>query len=647
MSADFQNDPYSWEGLTGWKSYRMARPFRGMYWDVRRRLPYYWSDITDGFNYRTFAGTIRIFFVNLLPALAFQLDMERNTDGYFGINEGLFASALAAVVFSLLSAQPLTVVGITGLISLFNYTVYDIAVAQGVADIYPQLIAWVSIWAAITHWMASILNWCDYMRYITDFSSTSFGLYVGTIYMSKLQWTFIFQHQSLTAATVKGVEELVDQFNNGSVPGGYLSVVIALCYWFTVYGLELMGSTIMFRPYIRKFLSDFAYPIATIFWTGFSHIPGRIKDTELLRVPHTRAFYPTTDRSWLVDFWNLEVKWVFVALPMGILLTLLFYYDHNVSSLGAQAKQYPLTKPAGFHWDFFLLGCTCFIGGIIGIPLPNGLVPQAPVHTDSLTEYKDRLVTSKEIEDKPNAPQLRNNKKVIVADNVAEQRVSHFLMALGLIGTMTGPLLVVLHTMPRALFSGVFFVVGWGSIEGNGIVDNALHICRETRFVSPQEPRLTLKKSRIALYIMFQLLGVGFSVAISQTIGALGFPVIIVSLIPLRWVILPRIFTEHELLVLDAPTADADVVLASMGGRPELPEVRLARQKREARGEGGENGSHGSGGTSGTSSATNDSGLRSRETFPNSKEGQEEEAREKDEMDARQDVRSTLRTGHA
>jgi hypothetical protein len=267
------------------------------------------------------------------------------------------------------------------------------------------------------------------------------------------------------------------------------------------------------------------------------------------------------------------------------------------------------------------------------------------VHTDSLTEYKDRLVTSKEIEDKPNAPELRNNKKVIVADNVAEQRVSHFLMALGLIGTMTGPLLVVLHTMPRALFSGVFFVVGWGSIEGNGIVDNALYICRETRFVSPQESRLTLKKSRIALYIMFQLLGVGFSVAISQTIGALGFPVIIVSLIPLRWVILPRIFTEHELLVLDAPTADADVVLASMGGRPELPEVRLARQKREARGEGGENGGN-SGGTSGTSSATNDSGLRSREAFSSSKERQEE-AREKDEMDARQNVRSTLRTGHA
>lgn len=183
-SADFANDPYTWEGTTGWKSYRSARPFRGMYHDVRRRLPYYWTDIIDGFNYRTFAGTIRIFFVNLLPALAFQLDMTRNTGGYFGINEALFSSALAAVVFSTLSCQPLTVVGITGLISLFNYTIYDIAVAQHIQHLYPQFICWVSIWAAITHWMAAVFNWCDYMRYITDFSSQSFGFYVGIIYMS-------------------------------------------------------------------------------------------------------------------------------------------------------------------------------------------------------------------------------------------------------------------------------------------------------------------------------------------------------------------------------------------------------------------------------------------------------------------------------
>lgn len=46
------------------------------------------------------------------------------------------------------------------------------------------------------------------------------------------------------------------------------------------------------------------------------------------------------------------------------------------------------------------------------------------------------------------------------ATAVVEQRISHFLMGLALIGTMTGPLLAVLHTIPTALFAGVFFIVG-------------------------------------------------------------------------------------------------------------------------------------------------------------------------------------------
>lgn len=63
---------------------------------------------------------------SLLPALAYTLDMSRRTNDFYSINESLFSSALAAMVFSLFSAQPLTIVGITGLISLFNYTIYDI-----------------------------------------------------------------------------------------------------------------------------------------------------------------------------------------------------------------------------------------------------------------------------------------------------------------------------------------------------------------------------------------------------------------------------------------------------------------------------------------------------------------------------------------
>lgn len=265
--------------------------------------------------------------------------------------------------------------------------------------------------------------------------------------------------------------------------------------------------------------------------------------------------------------------------------------------MGAQARQYPLKKPAGFHWDFFLLGCTSFVAGILGLPLPNGLVPQAPVHTDSLTEYKDKLVITHESED-GNGELVEHRNKAIVAEKVIEQRISHFLMGLAIIGTMTGPLLVVLHTMPQCLFAGVFFVVGWGSIEGNGITQKLIFLIKEHRFIDPAEPLLRVPRKKIMLFLLFQILGVGFSVAISQTIGAIGFPVIIISLIPLRWVVMPHLFTRHELAIMDALTADSDVVLSSLGGKPEMPEVRLEREKGGIRNQGAEEGQSDSGNAS-------------------------------------------------
>lgn len=110
--------------------------------------------------------------------------MYRRTGNFFGINEALFSSALAAVVFSLIGTQPLTIVGVTGLISLFNFTMCDIVAIYDVS-LYPSFMVWTGIWAAIFHWIIAVTNACDYMRYVTDFSSESFGLYVGIIYMSE------------------------------------------------------------------------------------------------------------------------------------------------------------------------------------------------------------------------------------------------------------------------------------------------------------------------------------------------------------------------------------------------------------------------------------------------------------------------------
>jgi hypothetical protein len=70
------------------------------------------------------------------------------------------------------------------------------------------------------------------------------------------------------------------------------------------------------------------------------------------------------------------------------------------------------------------------------------------------------------------------------------------------------------------------------------------------------------------LFIGLQIFGVACTVAISQTIAAIGFPVLIIALIPLRTFLMPRWFSEHELSVLDALTADNPTVLVSFGGTP-------------------------------------------------------------------------------
>jgi hypothetical protein len=60
---------YTYEGRKGWKSLRALNLFRGMYHDVCRRLPYYWSDIADAWTYRVVASTIRMYFVKCVSLM--------------------------------------------------------------------------------------------------------------------------------------------------------------------------------------------------------------------------------------------------------------------------------------------------------------------------------------------------------------------------------------------------------------------------------------------------------------------------------------------------------------------------------------------------------------------------------------------------
>ncbi|KAK0099927.1 hypothetical protein ONS95_013251 [Cadophora gregata] len=326
-----------------------VRLFRGMVNDVRRRLPYYWSDWTDAWDYRVVPATVYMYFANILPALAFSLDMFSKTDMSYGVNEVLLASVLGSVVFAVFAAQPLVIVGVTGPITVFNYTVYDIMTPTGTN--YFAFMALIGLWSLVMHWILAITNACNALKYVTRFSCDIFGFYVAFIYLQK------------------GIQVLTRQ---GSTEPFYLSIVISLLVLVVGYLCGVIGSSPLFQHYVRVFIKDYGTPLTVVFFTGFVHI-GRMRDVELETLPTSKAFSPTIDRGWFIHFWDISIGDVFIAIPFAVLLTILFYFDHNVSSLIAQGTEFPLRKPAGFHWDIFLLGLTTGVAGLLGIPFPNGL----------------------------------------------------------------------------------------------------------------------------------------------------------------------------------------------------------------------------------------------------------------------------------
>ncbi|KAL4897005.1 anion exchange family protein [Aspergillus ambiguus] len=509
--------------------------FRGMINDVKRRAPYYWSDWTDAWDYRVVPATVYMYFANILPALAFSLDMFEKTSQSYGVNEVLLASVLGAVVFSLFAAQPLVIVGVTGPITVFNYTVYDIITPRGTP--YLAFMCWIGIWSLIMHWILAITNACNGLTYVTRFSCDIFGFYVAFVYLQK------------------GIQVLTRQWEGVGETSAYLSIMVALLVLMSGWVCGELGNSSLWQRYVRKFLEDYGTPLTIVFFTGFVHI-GHMKDVEVATLPTSKAFFPTMDRDWLVHFWDINVGDIFLAIPFALLLTILFYFDHNVSSLIAQGTEFPLRKPAGFHWDLWLLGLTTFVAGLLGIPFPNGLIPQAPFHTAALCVTRDVAD-----EDDTN-----KGKAVRITDHVVEQRVSNFAQGLLTLGTMTGPLLIVLHLIPQGVMAGLFFIMGVQALQGNGITQKLIFLAQDRHFTPASNPLKQVKR-RVAIwaFVILELIGFGATFAITQTIAAIGFPVIILLLIPVRAFLMPRWFAPEELAALDAPTA-SPFTMESVGG---------------------------------------------------------------------------------
>jgi hypothetical protein len=226
-----------------------------------------------------------------------------------------------------------------------------------------------------------------------------------------------------------------------------------------------------------------------------------------------------------------------------------------VSALITQGSEFPLRKPPGFHWDYLLLGIIMGICGILGLPFPNGLIPQGPLHTKALSVYRT------EIDDKGNRTE--------VIDHVVEQRVSHLTQGLLFLATMSGPILTALNQIPQAVLSGLFIVMAFNTLQANGVVAKIVYLAEDRSTQSQDHSLKQCRRRAVWIVVGVQALTFAACFAVTQTIAAIAFPIFIVLMIPFRIWALPKMLTKEELAILDQPTA-SDFVMESVGGNSKL-----------------------------------------------------------------------------
>ncbi|KAL8823507.1 MAG: hypothetical protein Q9191_005793 [Dirinaria sp. TL-2023a] len=484
------------------------RPFRLLRQDVQSLLQRYKSDWTV-FNQLIVASAVYIFFTNLLPGITFASDLYVLTGQSWGTIEIQFL----------------------------------------------PFMAWSLIHAGWMHILLAIVNAHDWtMCYVTTFSTEIFSLLNSIIYFHKAIQELQRAHEGLSFAAFLY-----------SIIGAIGTMLVA------IFLSTAENWKPLFHRYLRMGLSEYAAAISIVIFIALPHV-GELKQLDRENLQVSTTFRPTSpDRSmFIVKFWHLNIKWIFAAIIPGLIITVLFFFDHEVSCIICTTSRYGTKKPAGFAWDIALLGCTTALCGILGIPPANGLLPQAPLHSESLLHNeKEETRSSVQIDEEP---------EVRVVRRIYEQRWSSFLHAGAILVFVAPPFQRLLGLTPTSVLAGLFMYMGEQSLSTNPVLYRFFHILTPPSELQPLPSKIQ-GYWPIHGYTAAQISATILIFVITLTKGAPAFPVVIIALVPIRLLFMKKLWNRETLRYVDS--------WACRAGTPEDDEDRVAETEKRARPEEG------------------------------------------------------------
>uniref|UniRef100_A0A8C0ALM9 Solute carrier family 4 member 1 (Diego blood group) n=1 Tax=Bos mutus grunniens TaxID=30521 RepID=A0A8C0ALM9_BOSMU len=281
--------------------------------------------------------------------------------------------------------------------------------------------------------------------------------------------------------------------------------------------------------------------------------------TQKLSVPEGLSVSNPTERDWLIHPLGIHVEfpiWMMFASALPALLVfILIFLESQITTL-IISKGRKMVKGSGFHLDLLLIIGMGGVGAIFGMPWLSATTVRTVTHANALT------VMSKD--STPGA--------VSQIQGVKEQRISGLLVAV-LVGVsiLMGP---VLRHIPLAVLFGIFLYMGVTSLSGIQLFDRVLLLLKPRKYYPEVPYARRVKTWRMHLFTITQIVClVVLWVVRSIKQISLALPFVLILTVPLRRFLLPFIFRDMELKLLDAD--DVKLNLDEQNGQDEYDEVAM------------------------------------------------------------------------
>uniref|UniRef100_A0A8C6KD60 Anion exchange protein n=1 Tax=Nothobranchius furzeri TaxID=105023 RepID=A0A8C6KD60_NOTFU len=518
---------------------RTGYPFGGMVKDIKRRYRHYLSDYTDALNPQVISAIIFIYFAALSPAITFGGLLADKTDKMMGVSELMIATCVQGIIFCLLAAQPVLVIGFSGPLLLFEEAFFAFCKAQGIEYIVGRI--WVGIWLVVIVVIVVAVEGSFLVRFISRFTQEIFSILISLIFIYE---TFaklikIFKTHPL----ILNYDHLNDTLDNPFHPverpypnTALLSMCLMFGCFFIAYFLRQFKTGTFLPGPIRRLIGDFGVPIAIFFMIA---VDISIEDayTQKLVVPKGVEVTNPRERGWIIN--PMGEKKPFPIWMMGgccipaLLVFILIFMESQITTLIVSKPERKMVKGSGFHFDLLLLVTMGGISSIFGVPWLSAATVRSVTHANALT-----------VMSKGPKPEI---------EKVVEQRISGMFVALMVgVSIFMEP---ILKMIPMTALFGIFLYMGITSLSGVQMWDRMLLLFTPKKYHPSDAYATRVRTLRMHLFTLVQVLCLAVLWAVKQSPFSLALPFFLILTIPLRMLMTGRVFTAMEMKCLDADDA--------------------------------------------------------------------------------------------